>query len=193
MLCLRNMYRAVALAALLASAHTVALAQTVTATLVGSITDASSAALAGATVAATNRDTNLSRTTLSNATGDYRIPALPPGVYRIAIEHAGFKRTVIDEVELQVDQTARVDAVLQLGEVAESVEVTAAPPLVSSETSSVGQVINNKQVVDLPLKGRSFFELALLAPGTTPTAPNTFVANRRPMPGGLNAPAIQDC
>lgn len=191
MLCLRTLCRAVLFIAIISSASGVVLAQTVTATLVGSITDATSASINGATVTVTNRDTSLSRSAQTNATGDYRIPALPPGFYRITVEQSGFKRSIIDEVELQVDQTARVDAVLQLGEVAESVEVTAAPPLVSSETSSVGQVIGNKQVVELPLKGRSFFELALLAPGTTPTAPNSFVANRRPMPGGLNAPAFQ--
>ncbi|MEP7361870.1 MAG: TonB-dependent receptor [Acidobacteriota bacterium] len=191
MLRLRIGTLAVVLVQLLILAHRPALAQTVTATLVGSVTDASSASVSEAAVTVSNRDTNLARTTRTTPSGDYRIPALPPGVYQIAIEHAGFKRSVIDEVELQVDQTARVDAVLQVGEVAESVEVTAAPPLVSSETSSVGQVIGNKQVVDLPLKGRSFFELALLAPGTTPTAPNSFVANRRPLPGGLNAPAFQ--
>jgi hypothetical protein len=166
-------------------------AQSVTATLVGSVTDASSASVAEASVTAVHRDMGSSRTARTNEAGDYRIPSLAPGLYRLTVERAGFKRGVIDGVELQVDQTARVDAVLQVGDVAESVEVTAAPPLVASETSSVGQVISNKQVVDLPLKGRSFFELALLAPGTTPTAPNSFVASRRPLPGGLNAPAFQ--
>ena len=178
-------------AMLLLAGASAAAAQSVTATVVGTVTDATAAAVAEASVSAVNRNTGFTRATRTNEAGDYRLPSLPPGSYRITIERAGFKRGVIDGIELQVDQTARVDAVLQVGEVAESVEVTAAPPLVASETSSVGQVIGNRQVVDLPLKGRSFFELALLAPGTTPTAPGSFVASRRPMPGGLNAPAFQ--
>jgi hypothetical protein len=165
--------------------------QTVTATIVGTITDATGAAVAGASISAESAQTGLSRSATTNSLGDYRLPSLPTGLYRISIESPGFKRLAIDQVELVVDQTLRVDGVLQVGEVVETVEVSAATPLVASETSLVGQVIDNRQIVDLPIKGRSFFELALLSPGTTPTQPGSFVANRRPMPGGLNAPAFQ--
>jgi hypothetical protein len=168
-----------------------AAAQTVTATVVGTVSDATGARIPGASVAVENKLTGLVRTASASETGDYRIPSLPPGSYRIVVESPGFKRSVIDDIELQVDQTVRIDPVLQVGDVAEVVEVTGATPLVASETSSVGQIVDNRQVVDLPLKGRSFFELALLAPGTTPTTPGSFVADRRPMPGGLNAPAFQ--
>lgn len=166
-------------------------AQTVTATLVGTVLDASGAAVPGAVVQAENKLTGWSRGVSTSENGDYRIPALPPGVYRLVVESPGFKRAVRDEIELRVEDTVRVDVVLQVGEVVESVEVTAPVPVVASETSSVGRVVENRQIVELPLKGRSFFELALLAPGTTPTQPGSFVANRRPMPGGLNAPAFQ--
>ncbi|MFN3322240.1 MAG: carboxypeptidase regulatory-like domain-containing protein [Bryobacteraceae bacterium] len=176
---------------LLVSLAFVASGQTVTATLVGSVTDATAAGVPDATVTAVHKQTGLTRSSTTTATGDYRLPSLPIGFYRLTVERAGFKRAVIDDIELQVDQVLRIDPVLQVGEVAESVEVTAATPLVASEQSSVGQVIDNRQIVDLPLRGRSFFELALLAPGTTPAAPGSFVANRRPMPGGLNAPAFQ--
>lgn len=181
--------RTLALAVLSAAAPLAA--QTVTATLVGTIADPTGAAIAGATVTVEHRQTGLTRTAVSNELGDYRLPSLPTGFYRMTVESPGFKRLLIDDVELVVDQTLRVDGVLQVGEVVETVEVSAATPLVASETSLVGQVIDNRQIVDLPIKGRSFFELALLSPGTTPTQPGSFVANRRPMPGGLNAPAFQ--
>ncbi len=127
---------------------------------------------------------------MTDSSGDYTVTQLKPGFYKFSAEAKGFKKTVTSEIELLVNQTARVDLTLQVGEVSESVEVTAAPPLVASETSSVSQVIDSRQMADLPLKGRSFYTLAVLAPGTVPTAPNSFVASRRPMPGGLNAPAF---
>lgn len=175
---------------MLVAANAPALAQSVTATLVGRVSDATAASVPGAAITATQAATNASRTVNTSASGDFSIPSLPPGVYRITAEKAGFRKAVLDNIELQVDQTARVDISLEVGNVAETVEVTAAPPLIASETSSVGQVISNKQIVDLPLKGRSFYELALLAPGTTPQMPGSFVGNRRPTPGGLNAPAF---
>jgi len=168
-----------------------ALAQSVTATLVGSVTDASGALLPNAVVTLSNQATGEVKTSQTNRTGEYRFTLLRPGLYALTAERPGFKRSAIPAIELQVDQTARIDVALQIGQVSESVEVEASAPLVASETSSVGQVIDQRQIQNLPLRGRSFFELAQLAPGVSPTAPNSFIANRRPFPGGLNAPAFQ--
>ncbi len=167
-----------------------AAAQTVTATVVGTVRDPSGAAVPGAAITIVEKATGGTQRALSGANGDFTVPQLKPGVYQIAAEARGFKKTVTTDIELLVNQTARVDLTLQVGDVSESIEVTAAAPLVASETSSVGQVIDSRQMADLPLKGRSFYTLAVLAPGTVPTAPGSFVATRRPMPGGLNAPAF---
>src|SRR3954468_23397760 len=113
------------------------LAQSVTATLVGTITDQLNATVPRATVALTTLGTNVKRTVITNESGDFTIPGLAPGTYQLIASHPGFKQTVVDRVELLVNQTARVDVSLQVGAVAESVEVTAASPLVASETSSV--------------------------------------------------------
>ena len=164
--------------------------QTVTATLVGTVLDPTGAAIPNAAVTATNMATNLSRTAPSNERGDYTITYLPPGSYQVSAECAGFKRTVAGPVPLLVEQTARLDLVLEVGWISESIEVKASAVLVNSETSAVGQVIDQSQMQSLPLKGRGFYELALLAPGVTPRMPGSFVGNRRPMPGGLNAPAF---
>ena len=176
---------------LLCALPLVSLAQSVTATLVGSVTDASGAILPDASISLANQATGEVKTTRSTPTGEYRFTLLRPGLYTLSAERQGFKRASVPAFELQVDQTARIDLPLQLGQVTESVEVEASAPLVSSETSSVGQVIDQRQIQNLPLRGRSFFELAQLAPGVTPSAPNSFIANRRPFPGGLNAPAFQ--
>jgi hypothetical protein len=167
------------------------LAQSVTATLVGVVSDSSGAIVAQANVTLTSEETGETRTQTTGADGEYRFTLLRPGNYRLAVEKQGFKKSAVPSFVLQVDQTGRVDVSMQVGQVSESVEVSAAAPLVASETSSVGQVIDQTQIQSLPLRGRSFFELAQLAPGTSPTAPNSFIANRRPMPGGLNAPAFQ--
>ncbi len=183
---LRSMRRLAFFLALGVSAR----AQSVTATLVGTVLDPTSAAVPDARITVTNLGTNVSRTVPCNERGDYVIPNLAPGTYQLVAEHEGFRRTVVNEIHLLVNQTARVDVVLQVGTLAEAVEVTAAAPLVASETSSVGQVIERNFISDLPLKGRAVFELALLTPATAPTNPSSYVAQVRPMPGGLASPAF---
>ncbi len=164
-------------------------AQSVTAILVGTVSDESGAAVPSATLELTRTGTGITRTMTSNERGDFTIPGLEPGVYRLAGEHAGFKRTVT-EVELLVNQTARVDIVLQVGAVADSIEVTGVSPLVASETSSVGQVINSGQIADLPVNGRAVYQLAVLSPGTSPQSPTSYAGGQRPMPGGLGSPVF---
>src|SRR4051794_39256818 len=158
-------------------------AQSVTAVLVGTVSDQTGAVVPGAAVSVTMVGTNAKRTVLTTENGDFTVAGLAPGAYRLVAEHEGFKQTVIEKVELLVNQTARMNVALQVGAVAESVEVTGASPLVASETSSVGQVINTNQIEDLPLKGRAVFNLALLSPGTAPPAPTSYAGQQRPMPG----------
>src|SRR5260370_6132425 len=165
-------------------------AQSVTAILVGTISDQSGAAIPKATLSLTRVGTNLKRMVVSNEKGDFTIPKLEPGTYQLIGEQEGFKRTVVEGIELLVNQTARVDVVLQVGAVAESVEVAGSTPLVESETSSVGQVVERNLISDLPIKGRAVFDLALLTPATVPTNPSSYLASVRPMPGGLAAPAF---
>jgi len=165
-------------------------AQSVTATLVGTVFDQSGAAIPGANLSLLAVGTNITRTAVSNERGDFTIPGLAPGSYQLVGEHEGFKRTVTGGVELLVNQTARVDVVLEVGAVADSVEVTGTIPLVASETSSVGQVINTNQIENLPLKGRAVFDLAILSPGTSPRAPDSYAGGQRPMPGGLGSPVF---
>lgn len=143
-------------------------AQSVTAILVGTVTDQSGATVPGAAVSVTLIGTNAKRMVLSNDNGDFTVPGLPPGTYQVMAGHEGFKQTVVGQVELLVNQTARVNVVLQVGTIAESVEVTGAAPLVASETSTLGQVVTTKQIEDLPLKGRAVFNLALLSPERRP-------------------------
>ena len=98
-------------------------------------------------------------------TGDYNVPLLPPAVYQVSAEKSGFRRSVYRAVNLDVDQTARVDFTLQVGEVNEDIAVTDTVPLVQTDTSTLGQVIDRRQVHELPLNERNFLSFALLVPG----------------------------
>jgi hypothetical protein len=102
---------------------------------------------------------------LTNDDGDFSVPLLPPGVYEVTAEKAGFRRSVYGNVSLNVDQTVRVDFVLQIGQPSEQVVVTESVPLVQTDTSTLGQVIERKQVSELPLNERNFLSFALLVPG----------------------------
>jgi hypothetical protein len=102
---------------------------------------------------------------LTNDDGDFSVPLLSPGVYEVSAEKAGFRRSVYGNVSLNVDQTVRVDFVLQIGQPSEQVVVTESVPLVQTDTSTLGQVIERKQVSELPLNERNFLTFALLVPG----------------------------
>src|SRR4051794_14370052 len=140
-------------------------AQVTSSELSGSVTDPSGGSLASAKVVATNVGTGRVHETVSNATGAYVIPLLPPGEYTVSAEATGFKKTVQKGLSLQVNQQATLDFKLEVGQVSDSVEVTAAAPLLESESSSLGTVINENLVNQLPLNGRNFVQLAILSPG----------------------------
>lgn len=146
--------------------------------ITGTVTDRSGAVISGATVTLTNLATNAERTAQTNDAGVYDAPTLPPGLYSIKITMTGFRATVT-RLELQVAQTARRDFILEVGNVNESVEVTAEAPALQTETTALGAVIENKRIEELPLNGRSYLQLAALAPGVTNVGPNNFIAQAR--------------
>jgi hypothetical protein len=133
--------------------------------VVGSVQDPSGALLEAAKITVTNVSTNVSHLVLTNASGDYVVTELPPGTYTMTAERAGFKKAVQAAFKLDVNQVVRVDFKLEVGSVMETMIVTTAEPLVESETSSIGQVIEGNRVNDLPLNGRNFVQLAYLSPG----------------------------
>ena len=154
-------------------------AQKITATLRGDITDVSGAAVIGAKVSVRNQATNAKRETLANDRGSYVIDLLPAGRYDVSVEHPGFSRRTFSGVEVQVDQDVRLDASLQVGEVRQEVSVEAAAPLLQTNSSSVGSVIEERQVQSLPLNGRQFLQLALLIPGVVASPPGSRQSSER--------------
>lgn len=142
--------------------------QIVSGTIVGVVSDSSGAVIPDAQIVATNAATGLTRTSRTDAQGSYSLPQLPPGVYSVAVTAVGFKRSEVAGVTLLVGQTARVDTVLDVGAVTEQVEVLAVGAILQSETSSVGQVIDRERIVELPLNGRNFVQLANISAGATP-------------------------
>ncbi|MBV9225189.1 MAG: carboxypeptidase regulatory-like domain-containing protein, partial [Acidobacteriaceae bacterium] len=137
----------------------------VTASVVGTVRDSSGAVVSAVKVTATNKDTGLTRTVQTDDQGSYAMTTLPIGTYSFTAELSGFKQSEVPNVVLQVAQQARVDVTLQPGDVKSTVEVSTEPSLIQTDTSSLGQVIDNKKIVDLPLNGRNFTQLAALTPG----------------------------
>ncbi|MGH9799129.1 MAG: carboxypeptidase regulatory-like domain-containing protein, partial [Blastocatellia bacterium] len=165
------------LLALLFCCPLVVLAQQETATITGEVRDAAGAVVPGASLTVTNVGTNISLKAETNEQGIYTVPSLKPGPYSIAVEKAGFKKVIRSGVTLQVNQTARIDIALQVGEMTNTVEVVGAATLLETETSSRGSVIDGKKIVDLPLNGRDYNQLALLSPGVLPTTPRLASVN----------------
>ncbi|HZO56694.1 MAG TPA: carboxypeptidase-like regulatory domain-containing protein, partial [Bryobacteraceae bacterium] len=139
------------------------------ATLTGRITDQTGAVVPGAEVKARSADTGIEVSATSTSEGYYTLPALQPGRYEVSISKQGFVPVRQTGLELTVQQVARLDITLQVGSLSETVEVRAQTPLLDSESSTLGQVIGNKQVTELPLLGRNTYALAMLVPGVRPS------------------------
>ncbi|MBV8071353.1 MAG: carboxypeptidase regulatory-like domain-containing protein, partial [Acidobacteriaceae bacterium] len=127
--------------------------------ITGHISDATGASVAGAQVALTFEATNAVRTTVSSDSGDYTFPSVPPGVYTIKVEKTSFKAETSSHVEVQVEQSVRLDFTLVVGQVTESVQVSAQAEMLQAEDESLGTVIDNKGVTELPLNGRNYLSL----------------------------------
>ncbi|MDQ2921871.1 MAG: TonB-dependent receptor [Acidobacteriota bacterium] len=158
-----------------------AAAQGFRATITGRATDESGAIVPNAKITVTNVGTNESRTVQSSETGDYTVPQLAPGEYTLIAEMPGFKKTV-QRLVLETGQQLRIDVVLKVGAISEEVEVTGTAPLVSSEDAALGYVVDQKKIVELPLNGRDYLQLAQLQPNVFAPAQNSTLGFR----GGFN-------
>lgn len=165
------------LAVLLTSASPL-LPQAITAKVTGTVTDPSGAAVQGARVELRNVETNVARTTTTDTSGNYEYPFVPTGPYTLLVEASGFQKASVSRFQLSVDQVARLDVKMSLGQTAETITVEASALLMQTENATVGTVIDSKQVVELPLNGRSFVQLALLTPGVNPGTPGSITVRR---------------
>lgn len=165
-----------------------ALAQTDTGRLFGTITDSTGAVVPGATVSVTEVATGRVVTATTDAAGTYSVNALPVAKYRVEVKKEGFKTENAD-IAIDVSQVLEISLKLQPGSASTTVDVTGEVPLVDTTTSSVGEVIQGRQVVDLPLNGRNFTALALMTPGVSRGAYNNNAAGIGPGGSGLNPAA----
>jgi hypothetical protein len=134
--------------------------------LVGKVQDKSGAALPGATVTATQKETGLTRNTVTESDGSFRLPSLPVGSYNVEVELNGFATVSIENVQLNVASQREINVAMNPSTISETINVTAEAPLVQT-TPAVGAVVDQKQLENLPLNGRQFANLAVLAPGTS--------------------------
>lgn len=165
MLHLSNALRLAAISLLAAAAL---YAQTFYGSVVGLVTDSSGAAIPDAKITLINTGTQDTRTAQTDGKGSYEFVSLLPGMYQITVEKAGFKRETVASVQVEVQAAVRADAVLQVGEVSQSVEVSAQSPLLQTEQSSLSSVVEGRTVEDMPLNGRNVLNLVALVPGVVP-------------------------
>ena len=148
--------------------------QQVTAAITGKITDPSGASVADAKITATDVERGTVWPTSTNADGNYNLPRLPIGSYNVKVEREGFQAAQRSGVVLQLNDIARLDFQLQVGSISQSVEVTSAAPLLQTQATQLGQVIDSRTNVDLPLATRNYVQLTLLAPGSVHPDPSGF-------------------
>ncbi|MDZ7636658.1 MAG: carboxypeptidase-like regulatory domain-containing protein [Bryobacterales bacterium] len=151
----------------------------------GAVTDASEASIAEVKITLTNVATNAVRSTLTNSSGVYSFPALQPGIYSLRAEKNGFKSYSRSGIEIQVQLSSRIDFGLEVGAVTETVEVSASGALLQTENATVGTVIENKRIVELPLNGRNALQLVALAPNVSFGFPSAGQAGSRQ--GGIRS------
>jgi hypothetical protein len=146
--------------------------------ITGQVGDPSGAGMPNAVVTLTNPSTNAVRQANTNEQGLYSFPSVPPGTYTLKVEHPGFKTTT-SNVEVQVQQSVRLDITLQVGDVSQTVEVSAAASLLQAENATLGTVVSNESIVELPLNGREYLNLVALNSNTNTLAPPAGQAQSR--------------
>src|SRR4051812_1693986 len=151
-------------------------AQEVTASITGTVTDPSGAAVAGANVTATSQERGVTFTAVTNDSGLYRIGQLPVGTYTLKIEKSGFAAASHPAFVLTLNQVARIDTTMKVGQTSETVEVTGAAPVMKTDTTQVDTIINAATNDNLPLASRNYVQLTLLAPGAVSTDPASFTS-----------------
>jgi hypothetical protein len=154
-------------------------AQTTTGAITGTVTDASGAVVPNAKVKATNTATNIANTTQSNDAGVYNFPFLLIGSYKVTAEAHGFKKVAVGPFALEVNQIARVNMKLEIGQTTETVEVTDIAPVLQTESTQTGAVLSASKLSEIPLNGRNFANLSLLVPGTVSTNPQNMSTSGR--------------
>src|SRR5881396_1364058 len=145
----------------------------------GRVTDPSGAVILGASVTLTNVNTNAVRNVVTTEAGNYTFPSVAPGFYRLRTELPGFKAAVSEAVEVQIQQVVRLYMVLQVGQISETIEVAATADLLQAETATVGAVVENKIITELPLNGREYLGLVALSPNANTLAPRAGQAATR--------------
>src|SRR6185503_18246680 len=147
--------------------------------ITGLVTDSSGAAVSGANVTTTNKATGATRKITTNGEGLYSFPSLLPGVYELKVEQTGFKTAQLDNIKLEVQQTARLDVTMEVGQVGEVLTITSTSGLLNAENATVGTVVENKIVTELPLNGRQYLNLVALSPNVNVLAPAAGQAGSR--------------
>ncbi|MBV9304626.1 MAG: carboxypeptidase regulatory-like domain-containing protein, partial [Acidobacteriaceae bacterium] len=147
--------------------------------ITGTVSDPSGAAIVGATVVVINTGTSAERTVKTNDSGIYDFPALLPGNYIMRAEAPGFRKEERKDIVLQVEDVSRIDFAMQIGSVTDTVEVTGGAPVLETENATVGTVVENKRIVELPLNGRNPLQLVSLTPGATTNGPASSQGQQR--------------
>jgi hypothetical protein len=155
----------------------------------GVVNDPSGSVVPGVSISLINPSTNAVRVVKTNESGLYVIPAIQPGLYTLRIETAGFRAIERKDIEVQVGSANRLDFILEVGELTSVMEVSGGAPVLQTETTSVGTVIENRRIVELPLNGRNYLQLASLIPGATTNGPASAQGQQR-MGGQRNSFAL---
>lgn len=170
-----SIHRILFLAICIAICGLSAKAQFETATVLGSVRDSNEAAVQNASVTLKNVATEITQTVMTDANGDYQFTGVKIGVYQVVVEADGFSRTVADNIDVKINARQRVDLTLQVAATNETVIVTDAATPLQTDSSDLGQVVQRRQIVALPLNGRSYANLALLAPGVRESSTNSSI------------------
>src|ERR1035438_4318724 len=160
-----NGIRVLSIAVLMLATLVPAFSQTTSGRILGTISDQSGASVAGASVVITDVQRGISRTVLSDASGDFAAPELQPGVYKVHAEAKGFNSVERPNITVEVAQDVRVDGSLPAGDVSETVVITDEAPLVNTTSATLGGTLSNAEINDLPLNGRNYENLLQLRPG----------------------------